>query len=439
MGAFRYFAHLLMDAWGVSLLLYMCTRGGGRVNRVIFPDKIARLRLLENLDASLKSLGLGYMHAKKVICTEYGLLLVFTAISIFILLTTFALFPTVVRVMAHLLILVLARKFLPDWDMLTDAQAACAGLVVVYTVVGIWRAVVQKKETDKLDEVIIGSSARRTSFWFFMSIILATMALSLLHLVLRLLDFRKSGLFFNLLYVYFIVSQLATVKYMTRSMYCLFFFRSRVPGFRPISVLELIPLAFTASLAGLLRPINMLGIALCKYLIFIGFEPTSLPILRLLDNNRVKLFYAAVHAAPYFRSSVESRALLWHGELREKMCRFRFLEPVLPLIIVSCLFFLSAFANIIDFFRIQDVFLIQFTYFFFVIEIFYTFAVVELLGPYYNPASGDLSRRPIYFEIALAGDSSCRDAAVALIPSPGGSESQYCHSRMDANVGKMCQ
>jgi hypothetical protein len=206
--------------------------------------------------------------------------------------------------------------------------------------------------------------------------------LSLSHLLLRLVNFRGTGVFPLLLYGYFLLSQLATVKYMTRSIYCLFFFRSRIAGFRPISVLELIPLAFTACLAGLLRPLNLLGLGICKYLLFIGFEPASLPIMRILDNNRVKLYYAAVYSCPYFRSSIESRRLLWHGELREKMNRFRFLETVLPLIIVSCLIFLTAFSDIIDFFRVQDVFVIQFTYFFFVVEIFHTFAAVEILGPY---------------------------------------------------------
>lgn len=430
----KYLVHSLTDAWGISLFIYMYSRGGGHMNRVIFPNKIAQLRLLENLDISLNNLGLGYVHAKKVICTEYGLLFVFTAILIFILLTVFALFPTVVRVLAHLLILVLARKFLPDWDMLTDTQAAYAALVAAYTVVGIWRAIIQRKETDKLADVLIGSGTRRTSFWFFLSIVPSFMVLGLFHLLFRLLDFKEPGLFHLLVYIYFIASQLSTVKYMARCMYCLFFFRSRIPGFRPISAFELIPLAFTASLAGLLRPLNLLGVLFCKYLVFIGLEPTSIPIVRLLDNNRVKLFYAAVYSRPYFRSSVESRSLLWHGELREKMGSFRFLEPVLPLITVSCLTFLSVFSNVIDFFRTQDVFVIQFTYFFFIIEIFYTFAAVKLLEPYYNPASGDLSRRPSYFEITPSGSNVCGGAAVALIPSIENNGTQSCRSRLDVSA-----
>lgn len=96
-----------------------------------------------------------------------------------------------------------------------------------------------------------------------------------------------------------------------------------------------------------------------------------------------------MYSCSYFRLSVESRRLLWYGELREKMNGFRLLEPVLPLILVSCLMFLSIFSGSIDFFRPQDVIIVQFTYFLFVVEVFHTFAAVEILGPYYNPASGD--------------------------------------------------
>lgn len=49
--------------------------------------------------------------------------------------------------------------------------------------------------------------------------------------------------FLLFLYSYFVTSQLAGVKYMTLCIYCLFFFRSRIAGFRPISALELVPLA----------------------------------------------------------------------------------------------------------------------------------------------------------------------------------------------------
>ncbi|KAI5170520.1 hypothetical protein PAEPH01_1503 [Pancytospora epiphaga] len=434
----KYFLHTLVDIWGIALTLYMYCGGERYLKIALFPSKIMRFKILENFEMGLDNLGLAYTHVKKVILTEYLLLLMFTCISIFISFIVFALFPTAVRIISHFLLLFLAQKFLPNSEKMTDLHTLYAAIVVGYTIVGVWRAISQRKETERLSDVIVGSDGRRSSFTFFISVVVAIFFMSLFHLNLRLLDFNERRLFPVLLYIFFVLSQLATVKYLTRCVYCLFFFRSRITGFRPVLIVELVPLIFTACLAGMLRPINLLGIALHKYLLFIGFDSSSLPIMKILDNNRLKLYYAAVCSKPYFCASIESRKLLWHGELRDRMTRNRLLEPLFPLIVATFLMFLSLFSGIVDFFRIQDVLVIQATYFFFALEVFNTFAIVNILGPYYNPISGDFSRHPDHSkvedkeEVISAGSSS---VSFSLKPDNETSGKQRRHWHEEEAVG----
>lgn len=382
MNVYRCVLNSVIDMWSILIMMWTHCIGTQDKNKIIYLDKLLRLEIRENINLCFQKVGCDYENAKKVIFTEYGLILVFTAISIFFCLVLFSVIPTMMRIFSHFLIVVLTKAVLDDWGDMSTLQMLIMASSVVYAVVGIYRTIRQLGMMEELGDIIIGGGKRRTSFRFMVSVFVSLTVLGVKLMVLRLMDFRGTGFLSVATYCYFLIAELYIVGYWTRCTYGLFFLRSNVPGFRKVGVLEIVPLFFTSRLAGILKPLNIAGVCILKCLLLFRLVPESSPALRYLENNRMKLYYSIIHMTTYFKSSAMSRECLWRGELKARMNKLHFVEPLLPLMILSCLFFRYIFRDILEFFTAQYVLAIQFAHFFFITELFHTFAVVSILTPY---------------------------------------------------------
>ncbi|KAI4292890.1 hypothetical protein PAPHI01_2164 [Pancytospora philotis] len=374
----------LLDAWGFLPILYMYCIGDKNGNRVFRMELLARLRFAENVERCFKSIGYDYAFAQKVFCTELFLLLVFSGVSAFFLITLFALFPNIVRLLSHLALFAVAVDKTRVWrGGASDAQVLMLAAASVYTLAGLWRTFRQIKRTEELADIIIGAGKKRTSPLFFASSLLACTVVTLIFVSIRLVDFQCNGIGYVLAWYYFLVSQVYTFKYCVRCVYGFFFFRSYTTHIRRTSLLELFSLLFASCLAGILKPLNIVGAAVRNGLVLLGYDPGSNALLRILENNRSKLYYAVIFNTPYFAASVRSREVFWHGELKERMNRIQFSEPMLPLILVSCCALIECWHSVVDCFRIEDMLVLQFTIYYSVMELFYTFSVVEIIKPFF--------------------------------------------------------
>lgn len=374
----------VVDMWGILITLWMHCTGTESRNKVIYLDKILRFQIRENINQCFRNVGYDYENAKKVIFTEYALIFVFMAVSIFFSLVLFSLFPTIIRILSHVLIIFLSKKEFGTFKNMKDLQMFLMASSVIYAFVGIYRTIKQRNAMEELADLIIGSGKKRTSFSFFVSVSISMIVLGVKLMILRLLDFRGTSFTSIVSYGYFLVAELYIIGYWTRCTYGLYFLKSSISGFRKVGTLEVIPLFFTSRLAGVLKPLNIVGVAVLKYLLFLGFDLESSPFLRYLENNRLKLYYSIIHMSTYFKSSMRSRECFWHGDLKAQMNRLHFVEPILPLMILSCLSFQYLFRGFLEFFTIQYVLAIQFAHFFFITELFHTFSVVAILTPYLN-------------------------------------------------------
>lgn len=375
--------NVFLNIWGAFPILYMYCVGSDSHNRLFYLDLILQLRIFDNVGRCFRNLGYDYTDSTKVFCTEFFLLMIFTAISVFFLLMLFTLMPVAVRLLSHILLFAITLQKIQPWDgNLSDVEVVLLVCCTVYTAVGIYRTFRQIQSMEALGDMIVGAGKRRSSPVFYISVVFVIIGISCALLMIRLIDFNSTSLPYTLCYYYFLIANVFIIKYCLRCVYGLFFFRSSVPCYRNIELVELIPLFFASCLAGILKPINIVGAIIHKYLVLLRFDPDNNIFLKLLENNRTKLYYAIIHNTSYFVASIKSRHSMWHGELKSKLNSIQFTEPLFPLIILSCYTFVACFAKVVDCFRIEDMIMIQFIFYYSAMELFYTFSVVEIINPY---------------------------------------------------------
>lgn len=408
---------ILVDSWAFLLIIFVGLTDCSCKSKLLYFDLIAKFQLRECINRCFQQVGYDFSHAKKVVCTEYSLIFVVSALAIFLTLLLFTICPATTRIASHVLIPVLMTRLFPLHANMSLWHFFLYAIAIMYLCCGVYRTTTHVASNDELADHIVGGRMKRTSRQFFASTIVSLVIIAIKIIIFRLLNFHGVSLLSRALYTYFMIAEFYIIVFSTRCSYGLIFCRARIPGFRNVSVLEFIPLFFTVHVAGLLKPINLVMQLIYKLAVVFGLSPERWPVLRFLESNHSRLYYAVIYSTPYFLSSVRSYRLFWHGEIKKQISRLHFVESILPITIMTYLFFESTFKNIVHFFRPQDVAYILFVHYFFVIEIFYTHLVIDILQPCFKNSGDVLANSCIeefrdenMFNILACADDSAKDA-----------------------------
>lgn len=410
--AFQHLISTITDSWSIFVLVVFNILNINERHQIISIKLLKKFRFRDNIEFCLTNIGYGFPNALQVIRTEYIVIFVYSAMNIIITSTLFALFPFFTRLASHVLLFLLFVYTHYSKDDLTAAIYIFHILVFLYTIFGISRCFSQKKYSDEIADTIIGGSQKRTNPRFYIVCFGSFLVIALKVVILRFFDLKPSSFLSKMVYYYFIVVEVLVEAYKARCMHCLPYCSTTIPLFRNTYFLENIPLTLTSRAAALLKPFNFVLAALHGFLVFLGLNSTKFPIMKYFENNRSKLFYAAINSCPYFKASKDSRNLLWRGVLKEKLSNLSQVESLLPVVVLSCLIFKTFFGYILNFFRTSEMILIILTHYVFIYEMFHTFAAVDILAPYYSHISGMLEPKLCENEF-IAYDST--EAGVATI------------------------
>lgn len=315
--------------------------------------------------------------------TEYLIIFLYSAITAFILLTGFAVLPGYIRILAHILLILFAVFYMKNHDYSETNVIIGATVMSVYAVVGITRALHQHSIMINLAEAIIGGTKKRTAGGFVLYAILSLFLIVLQITVFRFIDFSCNEFIPCVVYAYFMLAEIFSLVYSVRCILGQHYCMTSIPTFRKTSIHSIIPSFVLAHAAGFLKPINIVFEIAFQVLKLCGINVENNLMLSYLEENHAKLYYAMVCEMPYFEASIKSRKYLWTEEIKKKFSSIDLVEPFFPVVFASALGFFAIYPFELTFFRNIDIVHMIILHYFFVIEIFHTFAAVDVISEYY--------------------------------------------------------
>lgn len=374
----------MYDSWSLLTFLLLILGFKQDCKQIVWPEYICKFKLYENISKCMEGMGFSHAHAFEVLRTEYLIFVFYIATSLVFTLTSFSVFPLFTKLCSHGLFFTLGLYYLTKSEMQLPVSVPLSIALLLYTAIGFYRSFRFKRIGETIADYIVGRSEKRTSFKFFLLAFTHMIFVILRVFIFRFIDYSPSSMTSFLSYHYFLIAELFVIIYTTRFTIGFVYCRVAIPNFRPIRPLELFSLFLASRVAALLKPINMALSLVRRILWWVRITEEEHPILAYFENNRSKVFYAMINSLSYFEASDMSRKYFWRGELRTRLTKIDAVEYIFPLAASSWLILIILFRYLFVCFRVSDLLFMILSHYFFIIEIFHSFAAIDILAPYYD-------------------------------------------------------
>lgn len=219
---------------------------------------------------------------------------------------------------------------------------------------------------------------------FYISILVQYSMILVDTILIRFSDLAPDTVFKAILFPFYMISFVNMSSYSARASLSIYHGERRIPGFRDISLVDRIVAYLNCRALALAKSIQYF-LSLFDSAIYRPFFMEDPKDISPYEENRAASFLCTFSGCSLVRGYIRSRNYVWRGELRRRMQLISLREDMLPAALISFLIVLSAnFAGPENLIRAQEAFVILFSHFSIVIEIFYTYIFVELYRTTYG-------------------------------------------------------
>lgn len=367
---------VLKDTWGISALsvtsLYLKDpKSDSSILDLIIPNRLlAKLKAWSELKNGSVPLLLN-------IFFTYFFLSFF--ISMCLTLSFFALhllYPCFSKILSSLL-LPFAVHYFYAFLQIENFKSFCIPASIVFSLYRVYKAYADHDSMPYdlcnrfLDKFLEQSAGFYFSVLFQWILILADVML------IRAQELYAESTFDYCLLIFYLVAFIYTSSYSIRATLTIYHASRRLPAIKDVSFLDKIYIFFNVRCFSFAKALSFIPLIVDSlYSIFFSHDPDTPSIF---EYKRSSTFDCVISRQSFFDYLLSPKTQIWKGDLRKRLRKVNLREDILPsaliswMVLYTCMSFIQS-----NFIRIQESFVILFSHFFIVLEIFNSFIFVEI-------------------------------------------------------------
>jgi len=392
MGTLKYmFATISKDLWGIAALYlvgrYMRTAD---TNSSIL-DLVVKSRLLENLKtwSEFRNESTGLLLN---IYFTYFFLSFFISVALTLSFVAFhVVYPYFAKIVTSLL-LPLTVYFFYEITELEDHRTLLLPLSCVYTVYRLYKTYTghDKSTYEMCSKCFDGFFDQAPSFYF--ALFSQWIMILLDVFIIRTLNMSTSGILDDSVLLFYMMAFIYTTSYSIRGSLTIYYASRRLPAIQDITAIDKVYIFFNARCFGFVKALTFLPSIID--MLYNTFFSDDIDTATIFEHARSSVFDCMMYRRSYINYKLQQASKIWKGDLRRRMKRMNLREDLLPaaligwMVLYGCICFIQS-----NFIRIQESFIIIFSHFFIVIEVFNSFSFVEIYRSSYGIAETSDSKQ----------------------------------------------
>ncbi|ELA42463.1 uncharacterized protein VICG_00562 [Vittaforma corneae ATCC 50505] len=218
---------------------------------------------------------------------------------------------------------------------------------------------------------------------FYFSIFIQWILILVDVMLIRAQDLHAESIFDSCLLFFYLIAFIYTSSYSIRATLTIYHASRRLPAIKDASFFDKVYIFFNVRCFSFAKTLSFAFLILDS--VYSTFFPHDPDIPSIFEYKRSSSFDCPMSRQSFFNYVLSSKTHIWKGDLRRKLRKVNLREDVLPSALISwmtlytCIHFIQP-----EFIRIPESFVILFSHFFIVVEVFNSFIFIEIYRTTYG-------------------------------------------------------
>lgn len=378
-----YLRIILEDLWGIILMqmLSVLLRRKGSGSSVL--DILSPSKFMKSLKCWTENSEADEIKVIHVGLTSFFLIFLLSALLSSVFFALHLLYPFLAKIASGIALPFSVYYFfetteISRYRIVLYMGAIAFSLYRIYTTCMFHDSLAYDMSSEFIDKIF------RQPLSFYICVLIQYFMIFVDTIIIRFADLAPDTFFKAIVFPFYMISFVNIASYSIRASLTMHHGERRIPGFREISFMDRVAAYFNSRALSLARNLQYL-LSVFDSAVYRPFFLAGSEDISPYEENRAASFFCSISGCSLIKGYIKSRDRVWHGELRRRMRLINLREDMLPAALISFSIVLSAtFAGPENLIRAQEAFVVLFSHFFIVVEVFYTYIFVELYKTTYG-------------------------------------------------------